>query len=154
MMTPKGGHIATVLIGGALVCLGTALPWMSFFAGLQALSGLVGLYGRILFASGAVAVLSGMAMLRRRSPRLLAGTGVLGISQTLFVVWLLFGLHSTLRELGPHAMLLARPGPGLLVALSGALLVSACLLRPGTSRLRSPRDDARIAGYRNEKILN
>jgi hypothetical protein len=135
MMAITRGNVATVFLGGALVCTGTMLPWMSFFAGLQSLTGLGGLYGRILFASGALAVLSGTAMLHRRSAWLFAGTGVLGVLQTLFVVWLLLGLHSTLGELGTHAMLLARPGPGLFVALAGAMLVSAGWVSVAGSRL-------------------
>ena len=124
-----------VLVGGALVCAGTMLPWLSFFAGLQSLSGLVGLYGRILFASGALAVLSGTAMLQRRRNWLLLATAALGVVQMLFIAWLLVGLHSTLTELGMHAMLLARPGPGLFIALAGAVLVSMTAryrLRTGT----------------------
>lgn len=117
--------VLTVLLGGALVCVGTMLPWMTFFAGLQSLSGLVGLYGRMLFASGALAVLSGAAMLQRRDRWLLPATAALGVIQTIFIVWLLVGLRSTLRQLDMHAMLLARPGPGLFVALVGALLLCA-----------------------------
>lgn len=120
--------VATVLAGGALVCAGTALPWMSFFAGVQSLSGLVGLYGRILLASGALAVFFGAAMLRRNYRWLPLATAALGALQTLFILWLLVGLRSTLRGLGMHAMLLARPGPGLFVALGGAMLVAASAL--------------------------
>ena len=117
--------VTTVLIGGTLVCVGSALPWMSFFAGLQSLSGLIGLYGRILFASGALAVLSGAAMLRRSYRWLLPATFALGVLQTLFILWLLVGLRSTTRALGMHGMILARPGPGLFVAFAGAILISA-----------------------------
>ena len=124
MTTETRNVVFTVLVGGALVCVGTMLPWLSFFAGLQSLSGLVGLYGRILFASGAIAVLSGTAMLQRRHPWMRLATAVLGVMQAVFIVWLLVGLRSTLRELGMHAMLLARPGPGLFVALAGAMLVA------------------------------
>ena len=124
-MTVRRRNILAVLVGGVLICVGTMLPWMSFFAGLQTLWGLAGLYGRLLFASGVLAVLSGTAMLRRRDGWLPLVTRVLGIAQTAFIVWLLVGLHATLGELGMHAMLIARPGPGLFVALGGAMLVSA-----------------------------
>ena len=125
MMTERRSVVLTVLVGGALVCIGATLPWMSFFAGLHALSGLVGLYGRMLFASGALAVLSGTAMLQRRDRWLHPAAAALGLAQTVFIIWLLVGLRSTLRQLGMHAMLLARPGSGLFVALAGALLVCA-----------------------------
>jgi hypothetical protein len=115
--------IAAVLMGGALVCAGSALPWMSFFAGLQSLSGLVGLYGRILLASGALAVLAGAAMLRRNDTWLPLATAALGLLQTIFILWLLIGVRDTMRGLGMHAMLLPRPGPGLFVCLGGALLI-------------------------------
>ena len=126
-MTVRRRKILAVLVGGALICLGTMLPWMSFFAGLQTLSGFAGLYGRLLFASGALAALLGTAMLQRRNGWLPLVSGILGIAQTAFIVWLLFGLHATLGNLGMHAMLLARPGPGLFVALGGAMLVSTAL---------------------------
>ena len=154
MMAAARGNIATVLLGGALVCIGTTLPWMSFFAGVQSLSGLVGLYGRILFVSGAFVVLMGTAMLQRRAAWLLFGTGLLGVLQMLFVGWLLIGLRATLGDLDMHAMLLARPGPGLFVAFAGALLVSAAMIPPATSRKRGRRYDAGVASDGNEKLLN
>ena len=131
------------IIGGVLVCFGAALPWMSFLAGLQSLSGLVGLYGRVLFASGALAVLAGAAMLRRNDSWMKFGTGLLGVLQTLFVLWLLMGLRLTIRNLGMHAMLLARPGPGLFVSLVGAMLISTSMLAfrrdpPHRASLRHP----------------
>lgn len=154
MSNETRGVVLGVFAGGTLICAGTALPWMFFFAGLQSLSGLVGLYGRVLFASGALAVLSGAAMLHCPSRWLHTAAAVLGVMQTLFVTWLLVGLHSTLQELGMHAMLLARPGPGLFVALAGAMLISAAVIRPAWSDVRSRRNDARITRYWNEKILN
>lgn len=133
---PTSAHraaIACALIGGALVCTGTMLPWLSFFAGLKTYSGLVGLYGRVLFAGGALAVVGGGAMLVRRDRWLRRVVGAAGVAQTLFVVWLLIGLRATTRELGGmHAMLVARPGPGLFVALAGAILI-ASTLRPRAS---------------------
>ena len=138
-MTDTRRRVLAVLVGGALVCVGTTLPWLSFFAGLQSLSGLVGLYGRMLFASGALAVLSGTAMLQHRHRWLPATIAGLGVIQTLFVVWLLIGLRSTLRQLGMHAMLLARPGPGLFVALAGALLVCISAWHPSLRRAAARR---------------
>lgn len=138
MMTTTRANADTwmVFVGGLLVCVGTTLPWMSFFAGLHSLSGLVGLYGRILFASGALVVLFGTTMLLRRSPWISLAIGALGVAQTLFVVWLFIGLRTTLQALGMHAMLLARPGPGLFVALAGAMLVSAIMLLSALARVR------------------
>jgi hypothetical protein len=125
---PEYRDVAPALIGGALVCTGAALPWLSLFAGLQSYSGLVGLYGRVLFASGLVAAAGGVAMLVRRERWLRPVVGAVGVAQTLFVVWLVIGLRATTRELGGmHAMLVARPGPGLFVALAGAILIASAL---------------------------
>ena len=62
-------------------------------------------------------------MCRHRDPWLQPVTGVLGVAQTLFILWLLLGLRSTMRELDMH-MLFARRGPGLFVALGGAMLIA------------------------------
>lgn len=120
--------IAACILGGALTCAGATLPWLSFFAGLQSYSGLVGLYGRVLFAAGALAVAGGATMLVRRETWLRAAVGVLGVVETLFVAWLLVGLRQTIHGLGMHAMLLARAGPGLDVALAGALLTASTVV--------------------------
>lgn len=122
---PTRWAIAATVIGGALTCTGAALPWLSLFAGLQTYSGLVGLYGRILFASGAVVIGGGVAMLVRRDRSLLLPLGIAGVGQALFVAWLLLGLRATTADLGMHAMLVARAGPGLWVALAGSLLTAS-----------------------------
>lgn len=153
-MKPTRGKGWAMIVGGALVCAGTLLPWMSFFAGLQSLSGLAGLYGRILFASGALAVLSGTAVLHRPHAWLIAAAGAFGVLETLFVLWLLVGLHSTLRDLGMHAMLIARPGPGLFVALAGAMLLASAMIAPASTWHWRRRYDPDVTGYRHEKILN
>ena len=140
--------VAVVLAGATLVCAGTALPWMSFFAGLQSISGLVGLYGRTLFGSGVLAALLGAAMLRRSHRWLQPTIAALGAAQTLFIIWLLLGLRATIRELGVHAMLLARPGPGLFVALAGAVLLCSGLTSLGAAARvwLSPRGSAASLG--------
>jgi hypothetical protein len=114
--------------GGVLISVGAALPWLSFFAGLQSYSGLVGLYGRLLFAGGALAVAGGVALAHRSEWWLRAAVGALGVLLALFNVWLVVGLRSTTQGLASHPMLLARPGPGLFVALPGTLIVCATLV--------------------------
>lgn len=153
-MATTRGSVSSALLGGALVSAGAALPWMSFFAGLQSFSGLVGLYGRILFASGALAVLFGVTMLLRREGWLRRTTAVLGAMQVLFIAWLLVGLRSTLEHLGMHAMLLARPGPGLFVALAGALLVYVSANSPARRSVAGSSEYAGIARDGDEEILN
>ncbi|MFL5577060.1 MAG: hypothetical protein ACJ79S_13940 [Gemmatimonadaceae bacterium] len=116
------------MIGGALTGIGAVLPWLSLFAGLQSYSGMTGLYGRLLFAGGVVAIVGGLAALVRPSRWLRAAIGALGILLVLFASWLVLGLRSATRALAAHPLLIARPGPGLVVALAGALVVAATLL--------------------------
>jgi hypothetical protein len=114
--------------GGVLVGVGAALPWLSLFAGLQSYSGLVGLYGRLLIVGAALAVAGGVAMGLRSEWWIRPAVGALGVLLALFTLWLVFGLRSTTERLaGGQPMLLVRPGPGLFVALAGALIVSATL---------------------------
>ena len=110
---------AATLVGGALVMLGAWLPWLTMFAGLQRYGGLTGLYGWLLFAGGTVALLGG---LWKSNSTLRRATALLGLTLMGFTVWLLAGLFGLLRQ-GLDAMLVSRPGPGLFVALLGALLI-------------------------------
>lgn len=116
---------AGVVLGGTLVATGALLPWLTLFAGLQRYPGLVGLYGRLVLAGGALAVALGLAMSLHRARWLWLGSGALGLVLTIFTAWLLGGLLETTHGLGADAMLVARPGPGLFVALAGAMLVAA-----------------------------
>ncbi len=118
----------TAVAGGALVCVGAWLPWLSLFAGLHSYSGMFGLYGRLLFAGGVLAVAGGAAMLVRSDRWLRPGVGALGLLLSIFTSWLLLGLRSTTRALRGHPVLIARPGPGLFVALVGALTVAGILM--------------------------
>jgi len=113
--------------GGSIVAAGTMLPWISLFAGLHSYPGIAGLYGRMMFAGGALAVAACLAILVRPDPRLRLAIGVLGLALTLFAAWVLWGLRSTTHGLERHPFLLARPGPGLFVVLAGALLMAALL---------------------------
>jgi len=124
----------TAIMGGALVGTGAILPWLSLFAGLQSYSGMIGLYGRLLFGGGVLAVAGGVAIIVRSDFWLRSSVGALGLVLALFTGWLLLGLRSTTRELGGHPMLIARPGPGLFVALIGALVVVGTLV-PAPRRL-------------------
>src|SRR5262245_21313699 len=89
---------------------------------------MIGLYGRLLFAGGALALAGGVAILVRSNPWLRPGVGGLGLLLALFTSWLLLGLRSTTRRLGGHPLLIARPGPGLFVALVGALVIAGLLV--------------------------
>ncbi|HEV2084085.1 MAG TPA: hypothetical protein VGR09_03310 [Gemmatimonadales bacterium] len=111
------------LVGGVLVMAGALLPWLTLFAGLQRYSGMVGWYGRGIFASGTLAV-AGALWRRGRPPwwlrRMIAGLGAVLV---VFSGWLLLGLHQIIQH-GASPMLVPRAGPGLFVVLAGAGLLS------------------------------
>jgi hypothetical protein len=127
--------MVAALLGGALTCVGAVLPWLTFFAGLQSYSGLVGLYGRLVLVAGVLSIAGGATMITRRDRWLRGAVASLGVALTLFVGWLLVGLRSTTGDLHHHAMLLARPGPGLFVAFAGAMLIASCGLPQRRQRL-------------------
>jgi len=140
----------TAIVGGVLVGIGAILPWLSLFAGLQSYSGMIGLYGRLLFGGGVLAVAGGVAMLVRSDRWLRSGVGALGLVLALFTGWLLLGLRWTTRELGGHPMLIARPGPGLFVALIGAFVVAG-ILAPELRSLSHPAG-ASMSGMVHSRI--
>lgn len=115
---------AAVVFGGALVATGALLPWLTLFAGLQHYSGLIGLYGWLVLAGGVASVAIGLAMLVRRARWLQLGGLTLGLTLTVFTVFLVGRLLETMHGLGADAMMVARPGPGLFVAMAGALIVA------------------------------
>ena len=120
---------AVAASGGALVVIGAWLPWITLFAGLQRYSGVTGLYGRIVFIGGAVSIGGAVAILGDRRRWIRLSIGAVGVALALLAAWDLVGLRATMRQLGGHPLLLARPGPGLFVALCGALVVAVLLFR-------------------------
>ncbi len=118
-----------VVLGGGLVATGALLPWLTLFAGLQHYSGLIGLYGWLVLAGGAAAVALGLAMFVRPARWLHVGGLALGLTLTIFTVWLAGRLFETMHGVGADAMFVARPGPGLFVAMAGAVLVAAAAVR-------------------------
>jgi len=126
---------AATLAGGGLVMLGAALPWLTLYAGLQRYGGLIGAYGRVLFASGALAVVAGLATRGRRPRWLLPATLLFGLVLLGFDLWLLEGLAVTLRS-GVSAMLVPRPGPGLFVTTLG---IAVIILGPSLEFIRDRR---------------
>ena len=110
-----------VTAGGALIVVGAFLPWLSLFAGLHPLRGVIGLNGRVLAAGGLACMIAGpVAGLRRSARARRVGIG-LGLALTAFAGWLLVQQSTLYHEMNP--MLAPRRGSGLLVALAGSLLV-------------------------------
>jgi hypothetical protein len=120
---------AAVVLGGALVATGALLPWLTLFAGLQHYSGLIGLYGWLVLAGGVASVATGLAMFVRRERWLERGGLTIGLALSVFTLWLVGRLFETMHGIGADAMLVARPGPGLFVAMAGALIVAGATAR-------------------------
>ncbi len=114
-------------VGGAVIALGSCLPWMYYFAGLVPLRGLIGLNGRLFFAAGAVSIALGL--LRSRAvfatrDRWRVFTALIGATVSAGAVWLLIGVWELTRPHGSNAMLAPKPGSGLWVVLFGGVLVA------------------------------
>src|SRR5437763_12291951 len=54
--------------GGAMMATGAFLPWLTLFAGLHPLRGVIGLNGRVLAAGGAVCLVAGIRGWLRPAP--------------------------------------------------------------------------------------
>jgi len=120
-------------VGGALITIGAFLPWLSLFAGLHPLRGVLGLYGRVLAAGGALCLVAGVTYWRRPAPRLERAVAALGVALTGFGIWLTVQLLITYHELRANPMLVPRLGPGLFLVLIGSVLAG------GTAALRVRR---------------
>jgi len=123
--------IASVAIGGgAIVILGARLSWFSLFAGLQLYRGVDVLYGRLLAAGGGLSVLAGVWFSLRGSRTLRWGIGLLGFALLAFASWSAVQLRVLYRGLAADPFLIARVGPGLVVVVTGALIIFASLFLP------------------------
>jgi len=126
---------SAAVAGGALITIGAFLPWLTLFAGLHPLRGVIGLNGRVLAAGGAVCLVVGIRGWRRPAPGLERAVAALGWACAGFAIWLTVQLFITYRELRADPMLVPRLGPGLFLALIGSLLPAATAML----RLRSWR---------------
>lgn len=119
---------STAVVGGALIAIGAFLPWLSLFAGLDPLRGLIGLNGRLLAAGGVVCLVAGVRYWHRPALRLRRAVAALGWALTGFAIWLAIQLLITYRELRADPLLVPRLGPGLFLALVGSLLVAGTVV--------------------------
>lgn len=116
---------SAAVASGVLVASGAFLPWLSLFAGLHPLRGVIGLNGRLLAAGGVLCLVAGVRYWHRPAPRLRRTVAVLGWGLTGFIIWLTVQLLATYRDLRANPMLVPRLGPGLFLALVGALVAGA-----------------------------
>jgi hypothetical protein len=110
---------------GVLIAIGAFLPWLSLFAGLHPLRGVIGLNGRLLAAGGVVCLVVGVCYWRRPAPGLRRAVAVLGWVLAAFSIWLMAQLLLTYRDLRANPMLVPQLGPGLFLALAGSLVAGA-----------------------------
>lgn len=118
------------IIGGSMVAIGVALPWFSLFAGLQPVSALGTSNGTLLLIGAAVVIGLGLLAIFRDSALARRGLMVAGIAAVAFGAYLVVGFVSVYRTLSADPMLVAQPGPGLVIVGLGALLVLATALVP------------------------
>lgn len=118
------------MAGAAFVSVGVVLPWMSFFAGLQPITAAGTLNGTLLLIGAAASGLLGAVVLARGSSLARRGLAMAGIGLTAFSAYLAVQLISTYREVSADPLLVAQPGPGLVLVVVGALMVlGTALLR-------------------------
>jgi hypothetical protein len=122
--------------GGALLLLGAFLPWLTFYMGLHPLRGVIGLNGRLLAAGGALCLTLGVVHWLRPRLAVQRAVALLGWGLGGFVLWLMLQQFILLRELRRTPMMFPRLGPGLFVALGGALVI---VLLPRLVRRSEPR---------------
>ena len=117
------------------MAIGAFLPWLTLYAGLHPLRGVIGLNGRVLATGGAVCLVAGVRGWLRPAPSVWWVVGVLGGALAGFGVWLMAQLLITYHQLRANPMLVPRLGPGLFLAVGGALVAGATAARG----LRRPR---------------
>src|SRR5919198_5708132 len=84
---------------GVLIAIGAFLPWLSLFAGLHPLRGVIGLNGRVLAAGGAICLVAGVRCWRRPAPGLEWAVAALGWALAGFAIWLTLQLFMMYHEL-------------------------------------------------------
>jgi hypothetical protein len=131
------------IVGGGAISIGAWLPWMSYFAGLYPLRGVIGVNGRVLLAVGIAVVVGGLVLARQqhetvrgaRSRRILKRSfAALGALVMVAASWLVVGVRELTRPHASNAMFAPRPGVGLFVVLAGGALLAIVSLLPDTSR--------------------
>jgi len=115
--------------GGGLMAIGAFLPWLTLYAGLHPLRGVIGLNGRVLAAGGAVCLVAGVRGWVRPTPGVRWVVALLSGALAGFGGWLIVQLLITYHHLRANPMLVPRLGPGLFIAVAGALVAGATAAR-------------------------
>lgn len=118
------------IVGGSLMVAGSLLPWLSLYAGLDAIRGVDGMNGRALIGAGALSVTAGVVYAFRPSKQLQYGLAAFGFATSAFAAWVLSQLIGSYQQLQSDPFVVASLGAGTFVALGGALLVLGTLIVP------------------------
>lgn len=119
--------------GAALVVIGTMLPWISLYAGLETIAGTDGLNGRILAGLGFAAGLLAVAHAARGGQATRWLLGIAGFAVLALGGWLGIQLLQTEAMLAADPLLVARLEPGLAMSLAGGSMLLATLFVPARS---------------------
>lgn len=128
------------IAGGSLLIAGSLLPWLSLYAGIDPISGIDGLNGRVLVSAGAVSAAAGVIYAWRPSMQLQYGLAALGFVASGFAAWVVSQVLGTYQQLQSDPLVLAGLGAGTFVALGGALMVLGTLLVPQPAHASCGRD--------------
>src|SRR5438128_11273482 len=103
-------YVASAAVaGGALLAIGAFLPWLTLYAGLHPLRGVIGLNGRVLAAGGAVCLVPCVRGWVRPAPGVRWVVAPVGGAPGGFSVGLLAPSRFLYRDLHPNRS----PGPRL-----------------------------------------
>src|SRR5439155_9402342 len=103
------------LVGGVLLVVGSFLPWLRLFAGIDSYSGESGTYGRVLVAGGIASCLVAALYLARPERRFRLTLEAIGFCLAAVSAWVVYQLFATYQELKADPMLLASLASGVFI---------------------------------------
>ncbi|CAN5617468.1 hypothetical protein BH20CHL7_BH20CHL7_08160 [soil metagenome] len=130
-------------VGAAMAVAGSALPWLSLYAGLQPIAGTSGLNGRILMGLGLVALALSAAHLLRGGNTTRWLLAITGFAIVAVGGWLGIQMLQAAATTLADPLLVARIEPGLPIAILGGSLVFATVFAPVAGQVARP--ESRVA---------